>query len=116
MNKTLSLTLITSFSVCAHVLAQYQLAHTPQHLGCINAKAVKPEIYKSYLTCYALDNATKKECTDKLAEKYIEKQWQQNQEYVESFQFEAEKLGFKKFLNNHNLSCESIDEGPLFIN
>lgn len=49
-----------------------------------------------YLACYALPAPAKNQCT-------------------ENARFEAERLGFKSFLNDRGLSCESVDEGPEFI-
>ena len=34
--------------------------------------------------------------------------------YKEKFQFEAEKLGFKYFLNDKGLSCDAVQHSPLF--
>jgi hypothetical protein len=39
----------------------------------------------------------------------------QQAHYIQFFQFESEKLGFKQFLNNLNLPCDSINDGPLFV-
>jgi hypothetical protein len=49
-----------------------------------------------YLACYALNPVAKRECLNSLV-------------------FEAEKLGFKQFLNNLNLTCAGIENGPEFI-
>lgn len=36
-------------------------------------------------------------------------------EYIQAFQFEAEKLRFRNFINDHELPCESIGEEPIFV-
>jgi hypothetical protein len=53
-------------------------------------------VHDKYLACYALNPAAKQECLNSLA-------------------FEAEKLGFKQFINNLNLPCAGIENGPEFI-
>ncbi len=78
------------------------------------AKAVKKEIHQKYLSCYALNEQAKKQCVDDLAAIYVERRWQGNTEYIQIFQFECEKLGFKEFLENLGLPCESIKDGPKF--
>lgn len=64
----------------------------------IQAKTAASEdkIAGKYLNCYALDSKLKQQC-------------------IEDLYFEAEKLGFKQFLNNLNLPCERINDGPEFI-
>ena len=96
-NKKLLLALSVSLATCNH------------------AQAESNEIYSSYLACYALHPATKQECVDALAQKYLTKEQQQDKTYTEEFQFESEKLGFKQFLNNLNLPCDFINDGPLFV-
>ncbi len=66
---------------------------------------------KEYLACYALDKLAKKKCTDKLAKKYTIA----GKTDIQKFQFEAEKIGFKNFLNEKGKLCESIDNGPEFV-
>ncbi len=78
------------------------------------AKAVKKEIHQKYLSCYALNEQTKKQCVDDLAAIYVERHWKGNKDYTQIFQFESEKLGFKEFLENLGLPCESIKGGPKF--
>ena len=78
-------------------------------------QATKKEIHSKYLSCYALAEADKRKCTFAISAKYIDKKQQQDEEYVRAFQFECEKLGFKQFINNHNLPCERIDDGPIFM-
>ena len=80
-----------------------------------SAKYSKKEVHDNYLACYALDPWTKKECTRKLAKEYIIKDRQHDVKYVQAFQFEAEKWGFKWFINMQNLPCESIEDGPVFV-
>jgi hypothetical protein len=39
-----------------------------------------------------------------------------DEQYVKSFQYEYEKLGFKEFLNSKNLPCDNVLESVLFDN
>ena len=79
-----------------------------------HAKLAHREVHSDYLNCYALASENKRKCTSNLAAKYIYESWKQHQEYVQSFQFECEKLGFKKFLNSNQLDCKEIEAGPIF--
>ena len=54
------------------------------------------ELPAKYLACYALEPAAKSQCHQALA-------------------FEAEKLGFKRFINTQYFSCDAVIEGPEFI-
>lgn len=71
-------------------------------------------VASQYLLCYALDPFTKKECTVKLAKKYITEDLQHDQNHVQNFQFSQEKQGFKEFLQENKLPCVSINDGPEF--
>ena len=79
-----------------------------------HAKLAHREVDSDYLNCYALASENKRKCTSNLSAKYIYESWKQHQEYVQSFQFECEKLGFKEFLNNKQLTCKEIEDGPIF--
>jgi len=108
-HNTLLLTLTLSFSAYGSILDLTTPEHAVKH-----ARAVRPEIQYEYLTCYALEETAKKECIRELTEKYMPKDVKDNKEYAKAFQFEAEKQGFKRFLNDKKLPCERIDEGPKF--
>ena len=81
----------------------------------VKAFSGKPEVNSKYLACYALHPAVKKECTDRLALQYIDSKLQQDKTYLQEFQFEAEKQGFRDFLSNHGLPCKTIEERPEFV-
>lgn len=49
-----------------------------------------------------------------LNKKYILKKFCDNPEYLINFQYEAERLGFKYFINDVGKSCDSINKGPEF--
>jgi hypothetical protein len=61
------------------------------------------EIHQAYLQCYALNHQDKNNCVKVLASINIQQQWKDNYHYTKAFQYEAEKLGFVKFLRNHDL-------------
>jgi hypothetical protein len=79
-----------------------------EYLGKANARATIAEARIGYLNCYALNDAAKKECLDLLVSKYNRNTRRNDSEYIQAFQFESEKLGFKHFLNSHNLPCEQV--------
>jgi hypothetical protein len=58
--------------------------------------APQDEISAKYLACYALEPTAKTEC-------------------VLALQFEAEKQGFKEFINGAGLPCTAVSEGPQFV-
>jgi hypothetical protein len=71
---------------------------------------------EQYLGCYALEPSLKQKCVDRLAKKYISEAKRNDEQYVKSFQYEYEKLGFKEFLNGKNLPCDNIMEDILYDN
>lgn len=79
-----------------------------------DAGMVIHEIPLKYLGCYALEPELKKQCAIDLSKKHISQRLQKVPEYVQAFQFEAEKLGFKYFLISEGLECNSIIDGPEF--
>jgi hypothetical protein len=88
---------------------------TASYKGRNYAKYLKTEIYQQYLDCYALDETLKKQCKVALAASYGDKRLRGDQEYMQVFQEECEKLGFKHFLNSLGKPCQSISDSPLFI-
>ena len=80
-----------------------------------DARNAAPEVYQAYLQCYALNYQDKNNCVKELAGINILQKWRDNHHYTKAFQYEAEKLGFVKFLRNHDLYCETIDDGPEFV-
>lgn len=86
-----------------------------EYLGQANSKAMIAKVHNAYLNCYPLNEAVKKQCLSDLEVRYIEKQHQEDKDYIQAFQFESEKLAFKHFLNDLKLPCESIKDGPEFV-
>lgn len=86
----------------------------PEFLGKSAAKKMNAEVHNSYLQCYPLKKPDKDSCLKELNLKYVSNKYKADTEYVRAFQFEAEKLGFKNFLNDLKLPCERVDDGPEF--
>jgi hypothetical protein len=61
-----------------------------------HSSCIKSENHSRYLSCYALEPASKSKC-------------------LQEFQFAAEKEGFKEFINNLDLPCGGVEESPAFI-
>ena len=87
---------------------------TAEYLGKFSAGLMLPIVHTAYLNCYALNKEAKSECLKELATKYISDSRKNDEEYITAFEFESEKLGFKHFLNNHELPCEEVVGGPMF--
>jgi hypothetical protein len=65
-------------------------------MGNRSIAAPQDGIAAKYLACYALDPTSKKKCLYELA-------------------FAAEKDGFREFINNSGLPCDSVEESPEFV-
>ena len=110
MNKKLLLISTLSLSLIA---CTEQSNPSSQERAALYASRVKHEIHNQYLNCYPLSSDNKKQCVKKLSEQYLKKHLSDSK-YVKSFQYEAEKLGFRNFLKTQGLPCESINDGPEF--
>ena len=89
----LLITLTLLISSCSkaedHASSEYQ--------GKFTAKAMNAKVHHAYLHCYPLEVLAKNICLNELALKYISKREKSDIDYVQAFQFESEKLGFKRF-------------------
>ena len=91
--------------------------HSQEKLKSLGTKASQCHISKvhlDYLGCYALDVKEKTKCVNVLNKKHIIPKWRIKETYTKNFQYTAEKLGFINFLNNKNLPCKTMNEGPVF--
>lgn len=79
--------------------------------GCSNNKLMK----QAYLSCYPLETQSKKSCVTYLNNRYIQKDLKANKLYVNNFQYQAEKEGFRDFIKKNNFPCVAIDNGPIFF-
>ena len=92
--------------------------YSQEKLKSLSTKAatsyIIPSVQENYLGCYALNANEKAKCVNALNNKHINIKWLTKEAYTKNFQYTAEKLGFKSFLNKKNLPCEAINEGPMF--
>jgi hypothetical protein len=65
-------------------------------VGTRSIAAPQDGISAKYLACYALSPEAKKQC-------------------LEELQFIAEKEGFREFINNSGLPCDTVEESPEFV-
>lgn len=109
-HKHLSLILLLTLASCDNV-ADFS---SSEYLGKSDAKYMSAEVHGAYLQCYPLEQSVKEVCLSALAQKYISAKRKTDAKYIQAFELEAEKFGFKRFLNTHNLPCEEVDSGPIF--
>ena len=116
--KNSQIILISALSLITSACSE-PIEKTSEEKGRYYAGVVKTTIHEDYLSCYALDEVSKAKCTTKLADKYLRRtdsgDKSDDKDYVQAFQYECEKLGFKKFLTEREVKCNSINEGPEFI-
>lgn len=105
---------LATFSAILLSLAACDVDNSKRKDGAPDTKYFQKHVHKHYLDCYALDKGGKATCVDKLNKKYILKRFWDNPDYLVSFQYAAEKLGFKHFLNDAGKSCDAINKGPIF--
>lgn len=90
---------------------------TARGRGKYEAGTIKHEVHLRFLSCYPLDPRKKRKCIDKIADEYLKERYDREYNaYLQSFQSESEKLGFKYFLEEHSLSCKSVPHSPQLIN
>lgn len=75
------------------------------------------EIHLEYLNCYPLAPSQKKACTEKVSDKWLKPKFEREyNKYSKTFQHEAERLGFKYFLNGKGFVCDKVLQSPIFDN
>jgi hypothetical protein len=79
-----------------------------------NARNQGKEVHLAYLQCYALRDIDKKDCKRKAKNLAKNRQDARTWEYILPFDYEAERLGFKAFLQNKGKSCSGVDQGPKY--
>ncbi|MFK7967604.1 MAG: hypothetical protein AB8B68_00305 [Rickettsiaceae bacterium] len=110
LKLTIILAVTLALSACKE---DQQEITTIQGEATYQAKVVKHEIHLDYLNCYPLSKDDKKQCV-KILNKQYAKNHLSDSHYLQFFQYEAEKLGFKHFLNNADKNCEKVSYGPEF--
>lgn len=79
-----------------------------------NARNQNKEVHLAYLQCYALRDIAKKDCKREAKKLSKNRQEAKTWEYILPFDHEAERLGFKAFLQNKGKACAGIDQGPKY--
>jgi len=120
--KAITVVLATGFVLSASFAISSRQETPPDRTtargrGQYEASFIKHEVHAAYLNCYPLAPVEKKICAERVADKYLQEQYQREYEsYLLSFQHESEKLGFKYFLKSKKLSCETLKHSPIFDN
>jgi len=70
----------------------------------------------AYLNCYALPEVGKKACKREVKFSVPELENASTIEYIRTFGYEGEKLGFKAFLDGKGKPCVGINHGPEYDN
>ena len=114
MKKTLTIiTTMAALSACTTLGEVESEALSKQAM--LDARAEKPEVHLGYLQCYGLPQSDKKSCRRKAAKlTQIGRDTANTWDYILPFDYEAERLGFKAFLNDAGKKCAGVDQGPQF--
>jgi len=110
-------TLFTFLILVTQTILGNDLSSEVKQKAIIDAQNVDTSIHQAYLQCYALKPDEKLNCSKQIikdAKIHINKELQTNQDYITVFSHEAERLRFVSFLKNNNMSCDKINEGPIF--
>lgn len=114
MKKTLTIiTTMAALSACTTLGEVEKEALRDRAIA--HARAEKPEVHLAYLQCYGLPQSDKKSCRRKAADltqngRDTANTW----DFILPFDYEAERLGFKAFLNDAGKQCADVDQGPQF--
>ena len=79
-----------------------------------DARAQSKAVHMAYLQCYALPDVDKSFCENDIRKSIKNVQAASSWEYIRTFDYEAERLGFAEFLREHGKSCKGIDAGPKY--
>lgn len=80
-----------------------------------SARNQSKEVHLAYLQCYGLNQGDKKSCRRKASRLAISDRGDTSTwEFILPFDYEAERLGFKAFLNDASKSCAGVDQGPQY--
>ena len=89
---------------------------TARGRGKYDSRIIKHEVHTRFLRCYPIDSMGKKKCIDKIVDEYLKERYDREYNtYLQSFQSESEKLGFKYFLREHGLPCKSVPYSPQLV-
>lgn len=113
MKKTL-LTTITCLGLTACVGFGKTETEVLKAAAINDAKQAPKELHQAFLQCYGLKDVDKKGCQRAAGsshERYVNAS---NWEYILPFRYEAERMGFKDFLNGKGKACTELNEGPKY--
>ena len=79
-----------------------------------DARKLPKEVHLAYLQCYALRDIDKKDCKREVKKLTKDRQTAVTWDYILPFDYEAERLGFKAFLQNAGKKCAGVNEGPQY--
>ena len=79
-----------------------------------DARQAPKELHQAFLKCYALKDVDKKRCQRTAGETNQRYKDASNWEYILPFRYEAERIGFKEFLNEKGKTCSELNKGPKF--
>ena len=79
-----------------------------------DARAADKDIHLAFLQCYGLWNNEKDKCQRIVGKQHARYDAASSWDYIRPFRHEAERLGFKHFLNEKGKRCERVDEGPQY--
>lgn len=72
------------------------------------------EVHLAYLQCYALRDIDKKDCKRAAKRLTTDRQDAVTWDYILPFEYEAERLGFRTFLQEAGKSCDGVHQGPKY--
>ncbi len=113
MNKTILIISMAALSACT-TLGEVETKSLSKQ-AVLDARAEKAEVHLAYLQCYGLPKSDKKSCRRKAAALTENGRDSANTwDYILPHDYEAERLGFKAFLEDAGKRCARVDQGPQY--
>ncbi len=113
MKKILTTTIISLSLTACSSLGQTEITALKQ-AGINDARNAGKELHLAFLQCYALQEVDKKNCQRMAGSNNPSYAAAVTWDYIRPFRYEAEKLGFKAFLNDQGKTCKAINDGPMY--
>ncbi|MBN66538.1 MAG: hypothetical protein CMM94_03100 [Rickettsiales bacterium] len=112
MKKSLLLLSITALSACTTLGEVEKEALRDRAIA--DAKKQPKEVHLAYLQCYGLSDSDKKSCRRSAKHTIEGRKSAVTWDYILPFDYEAERLGFKAFLQDQGKKCAGVNEGPKY--
>ncbi|MCH2546571.1 MAG: hypothetical protein MK052_03020 [Alphaproteobacteria bacterium] len=113
MKKSLTIMTMAALSACTTLGSVEKEALRDR--GIADARLQPKEMHLAYLQCYGLNQSDKKSCRRKAAQLATSgRKDASTWDYILPFDYEAERLGFKAFLQDQGKKCASVNEGPKY--